>query len=70
MESCIETLKHYKSGNFLMHNVQWLSNALKDEIRSYVKEDFDWIEKPFTELGISDDSFRYKTNYYLPIYIQ
>ena len=57
MESCIETLKHYKGGNFLMHNVLWLSNALKDEIQSYVKEDFNWIEKPFAKLGIGDDSF-------------
>ena len=40
-----------------MHNVLWLSNALKDEIQSHVKEDFDWIEKPFAKLDIGDDSF-------------
>ena len=57
MESCIEMLKHYKGGNFLMHDVLWLSDALKNEIQSYVKEDFNWIEKPFTKLSIGDDSF-------------
>ena len=57
MESCIEMLKHFKDGNFLMHNLLWLSDTLKDEIQSYVKEDFDCIEKPFTKLGIGDDSF-------------
>ena len=57
MESCIETLKHYKGGNFLMHNVLWPSDAWKGEMRSYVKGGFNWIEKPFTKLGIGDDPF-------------
>ena len=57
MESCIEMLKHFKDGNFLMQNILWLSDTLKGEIQSHVKEDFNWIKKPFTKLGIGDDSF-------------
>ena len=57
MESCIEMLRHYEGGNFLIRNLLWLSNTLEDEIQSSVKEGFNWIEKPFAKLGIGDDSF-------------
>ena len=57
MASCLETLKHYKGGNFLMHSMLWLSDALKAEMRSYVKGGFNWIEKLFAKLGIGDNPF-------------
>ena len=57
MESCLETLKYYKGGNFLMHNMLWLSDALKGEMRSYVKGGFNWIKKPFAKFGIGGNPF-------------
>ena len=52
MTNCIETLRHYRGQNFSINDLIWLSDNIRDKLRSQLMDTFHWIKDPYMEVMV------------------